>query len=228
MRESAENNTLADDLPAVINALNAMALNKPLHAESIAGIAISTLTALITKIKASKYCVIVWSASQFNFPHAELTIQSIARLIATLNLTTRVAGFPLNSGDGDTSVNSTSTWLTGFATRNRITNSQAHFDNQQFSTKKQLETCDALVWFSSFNPHPPPQTNVPLIVIGHPNTPFKQISAVFIPIGIPGLDHSGTMFRMDSAVALPLQKVRQNDLPTLRQVCHQILEALSC
>lgn len=228
LSNSADNEALADDLPALINALNALALNKSLHAESISGVSTSTLLTLISKIKASKYCVIVWSAAQFNFPHAELSIQSIARLIATLNLSTRVAGFPLNSGDGDTSVNSTSTWLTGFATRNRITNSQAHYETYQFSTQKQLETCDALVWFSSFNPHSPPHINAPLIVIGHPNTQFQMMPDVFIPIGTPGLDHAGTMFRMDSAVALPLKKVRHNNLPTLSQVCHQILEVTTC
>jgi formylmethanofuran dehydrogenase subunit B len=227
------NQSLANDLPNLINALNALALNKPLHTEAIAGISISTLTALITKIKAAKYCVIIWSASQFNFPHAELSIQSIARLITTLNLKTRVAGFPLDSGDGDTSVNNVSTWLTGFATRNRVIHHQAHYDNHQFSTKNLLETSDVLVWFSSFHPHSPPKTNSPVVVIGHPNTTFNQTPAVFIPVGIPGLDHKGTMFRMDSAVALPLKKIRASSLqsyvlPNLSEVCHQILEAVTC
>ena len=45
---------------------------------------------------------------------------------------------------------------------------------------------------------------------------------VFIPIATPGLDCSGTLFRVDSAVILPLKKVRENDLPTLNDVVRQI------
>jgi formylmethanofuran dehydrogenase subunit B len=48
---------------------------------------------------------------------------------------------------------------------------------------------------------------------------------VFIPIATPGLDCSGTLFRVDSSVVLPLKKVRENDLPTLADVAKQI-EAL--
>jgi formylmethanofuran dehydrogenase subunit B len=48
---------------------------------------------------------------------------------------------------------------------------------------------------------------------------------IFIPIATPGLDCSGTLFRVDSSVILPLKKVRENDLPTLSEVISQI-EAL--
>ncbi len=52
-----------------------------------------------------------------------------------------------------------------------------------------------------------------------------QTPDVFIPIATPGLDCSGTLFRVDSAVILPLKKIRENDLPTLSEVASQI-EAL--
>lgn len=217
----------AHDLPELINALNALATGMQLQTDTIAGISKTALTNLLDKIKASQYCVMVWAAAKLDFPHAELTIQSIARLIATLNLTSRVAGFPLNSGDGDTSVNNASTWLTGYTTRNRFVNGQVSYNNQQFSSKKQLETCDALLWVSTFKPHLPPKTNAPLIVIGHPNTNFTVTPDVFIPVSVPGLDQTGTMFRMDSAVALPLKKVRENTLKTLSQVLQQIAEQIA-
>lgn len=216
-----------EDIAAVINALNALALNKPLRAVCIAGITTASLISLLDKIKAAKYCVIVWSASQLNFPHAELTVQSIVRLIATLNQTTRVAGFPLSSGDGDTSVNATSTWLTGFATRNRFTNGKVAYNNHQFCTQKQLATSDLVVWVSSFNPYTPPETHAPLVVIGHPNTKFNRTPEVFIPVGVPGLNHTGMMFRMDSAVTLPLKKLRDSHLPSLSEVCLQISKGLT-
>lgn len=212
----------AQNLPEIINVLNALANGKKLLAEHIAGVSVESLKRILEQLKSAQYAVIVWSASSLNFAHAELTIQSITRLIAKLNESTRVAGLPLNSGDGDTSINNTSTWLSGYATRNRIGNNQAEYDTQRFSTQQQLKECDAVLWISTFNAYLPPQTDVPTIVIGHPNMQFDKTPDVFIPVGLPGLDHTGTMFRMDSAVALPLKKVRNSNLAKLSEVIAQI------
>ena len=214
------------DLPLLMSALNALAQNKSLKTDQIAGISIDSLQYLLSKIKASKYAVVVWSPACLVFAHAELTVQSITQLIATLNQSSRVAGLPLNSGDGDSSINNTSTWLTGYPTRNRFNAEQRGgeftYDAYHFSTQQQLKNCDALLWISSFNAYSPPTTNAPTIVIGHPNIQFTQAPDVFIPIGIPGLDHAGTMFRMDSSVALPLKKIRDLGLPTLSMVLRDI------
>ncbi|HYN55215.1 MAG TPA: formylmethanofuran dehydrogenase [Methylotenera sp.] len=213
------------NLPEIINALNALANGKKLHTDQVAGVAVASLNNILESLKAAQYAVIVWSASSLKFTHAELAIQSITRLIVKLNETNRVAGLPLNTGDGDTSVNYTSTWLSGYPTRNRFSNGNPEYDNYQFSSKQQLKNCDALLWVSTFNAYQPPQADIPTIVIGHPNMQFDVAPDVFIPVGIPGLDHTGTMFRMDGSVVLPLKKIRNADLPSLSQVIHQI-EAL--
>jgi formylmethanofuran dehydrogenase subunit B len=153
-------------------------------------------------------------------------VQSITQLITTLNENTRVAGLPLNSGDGDSSVNNTSAWLSGYPTRSRFNVHQRggefSYDTYHFSTQQQLNHCDALLWISSFNAYVSPSSLAPTIVIGHPDMKFTQAPDVFIPVGIPGLDHSGTMFRMDSSVALPLKALRKQVLPTLSDVLRQI------
>lgn len=213
------------DLPEIINALNALANDKKLNATHVAGVSVATLNNILEKIKGAQYAVVIWSASSLKFAHAELTVQSITRLIAKLNETSRVSGLPLTAGDGDTSVNHTSTWLSGFATRNRFSNGKPEYDNYQFSSKEQLKNCDTLLWVNTFSAYKPPLTDMPTIVIGHPNMQFDVAPDVFIPVGIPGLDHTGTMFRMDSSVVLPLKKVRHSDLPSLSEVIRQI-EAL--
>ena len=214
-----------ENLPEIINALNALAYGKNLHVDEVGGVDVALLNNILASLKAAQYAVIVWSASRLKFAHAELAIQSITRLIVKLNETNRVAGLPLNTGDGDTSVNYTSTWLSGYPTRNRFSNGKPEYDNYQFSSKHQLKSCDALLWVSTFNAYQPPQADIPTIVIGHPNMKFDVAPDVFIPVGIPGLDHTGTMFRMDGSVVLPLKKIRHAVLPTLSQVIHQI-EAL--
>jgi len=217
--------TVGDDpnqVPEIVNALNALLINKKINAETVGGVAVSALQALVEKLKAAKYAVVVWSASSFKFSHAELTIQSIVQLVNQLNETTRAAGLPLNSGDGDSSVNNTSTWLSGYPTRNRFVNGKPEYDNYHFSTQKQLQNSDALLWVSTFNPISAPQTALPTIVIGHPDTKLDRTPDVFIPVGIPGVDHVGSMFRMDSSITLPLKKLRDNELPNLSEVINRI------
>ena len=214
-------------LPEIMNALNALMnpknpLNKKTDGELIGGKTISSLKLILEKLKAAQYGVIVWSASSLKFPQTELVIQSITQLISKLNETNRVAGLPLNSGDGDSSVNNTSTWLTGYPTRSRFMNGYPEYDAYHFSTKRQLNRCDSLLWISTFNPHLPPDCKVPTIVIGHPGMQFNRMPDVFIPVGIPGVDHSGTMFRMDSSVALPLKMIRNSQLLSLSEIICQI------
>ena len=214
-------------LPEVINALNSLLNGKKINVETVAGIPTNTLIALIEKLKTAKYAVIVWSASALKIPHAELTIQSIVQLISKLNENSRAAGLPLNSGDGDSSVNNVSTWLSGYPTRSRFNNGIPEYDTYHFATAKQLASCDALLWVSTFNPHPIPDTQAPVIVIGHPDTKFERMPDVFIPVGIPGVDHNGQMFRMDSSITLPLKKLRETSLPSLSEVIGKIEAKLS-
>ena len=212
-------------LPEIISTLNALMNGKKITVDQVAGVAIATLLEVLDKLKTAKYAVITWSASNFQYTHAELTVQSITHLIAKLNESTRVAGLPLNSGDGDSTVNNVSTWLSGYPTRSRHFEGQTAYDAYYFSSTQQLKKCDALLWVSTFNAHLPPHCDAPTIVIGHANMQFDKAPDVFIPVGIPGVDHAGSIFRMDSSVAMPLKKLRENQLPSLSEVIHQI-EAL--
>ncbi len=221
-----------EKLPEIMNALHALLNSKnPLQKkpviEQIGGVPIASLLTILEKLKAAQYAVVVWAAGNFKYAHAELTIQSITQLIAKYNEASRIAGLPLNAGDGDLSVNNASTWLSGFPTRNRFTNGKVEYDAYYFSSEQQLKSCDALLWLSTFNAHIPPAGNVPTIVIGHPNMQFERVPDVFIPVGIPGIDHIGAMARMDNVVSMPLKKVRESTLPTLSHVITQINDSLT-
>jgi formylmethanofuran dehydrogenase subunit B len=134
---------------------------------------------------------------------------NITQTVAALNETTRAGGLALGGSDGDTSANYANTWLSGYA----LNDSEAAHD--------------AVVFINSFSPSKAaPKTNLPLIVLGNCNLQFAdQIPDVFIPIATPGLDCSGTLFRVDSSVVLPLKKLHENELPLLADVAKQI-EAL--
>ncbi len=202
----------ADDLPAVTGALRALVLGKPLNTPNIGDISLGDLSALADKLKQAKYAVLIWIAKDLDFPYAELTIQNITQTVAALNEKTRAAGLPLGGSDGDTTVTYANTWLSGLTLNDKPM------------------THDAVMWVNSFSPNKhAPETNMPLIVLGNSNIAFEigaKVPDVFIPIATPGLDCSGTLFRVDSSVVLPLKKVRENNLPTLAQVISQIEAAL--
>ncbi len=211
-------------LPEVIATLNALIRGKQLTAKSVAGIAIEQLQTLADRLKAAKYSVITWSAGAFNFPHAELLVQNITECINALNQTTRAAGLPLTSGDGDTTINNVATWISGYPVRSSYKPGYPEYNPADFSTEKLLKNgeADALVWISTFKPILPPSTDKPLIVIGHPNMAFTAAPDVFIPVRVPGIQQKGLMFRLDSAVTLPLKQLIDSNLPSLSEVISQI------
>jgi formylmethanofuran dehydrogenase subunit B len=49
---------------------------------------------------------------------------------------------------------------------------------------------------------------------------------VVLEVGIPGIDHAGTAFRMDPVVALPLRQLRAGGLPSVAELCDAIASRL--
>ncbi len=194
------------DLPNVLSALHALVLGQTLKANQIASINLSDLQTLASKLKVAKYAVLTWIAKDLDFNHAELTIEQITQIVATLNQTTRAAGIPLGGSDGDTSTNNVHTWQTG-----------------QTLLETEYTKPDLQIWINSFNFEAPPTfCHTPTIILGNANTTWAEHADVFIPVATPGLDCAGTMFRVDSSVILPLKKVRENNLPTLAEIARQI------
>ncbi len=218
-----------EKIPEVTSALRALILGKSLHAIEVAGIKTTDLQALADKLKAAKYSVVTWVSSDLNFDHAELSIQNITELVIALNAKTRSSGLPLGGSEGDYSVNQTSTWTSGYPMRSRFSRGIPEYDPHHYRAETLLENkeADVMLWVSTFNPEKlPPKANMPSIVIGHPNMQAQVNADVFIPVGTAGIDHTGTMFRIDSSVSLPLGKLKNNGLPSLNTVIAAIEAAL--
>jgi formylmethanofuran dehydrogenase subunit B len=193
-------------LPEITAALRALILNKPLKVTTVAGITINDLQAIAERLRQASYAVLIWVAKDLDYAHAELTIQNITEGVVALNEKSRAMGLSLGGSDGDTTVNYAHTWLSALA--------PAEHDISQH---------DAMVWINSFSPEKPmPTTKAPTIVIGNSNLQFSTPPAVFIPVATPGLDCSGTLFRVDSSIVLPLKQTRASTLPTLAAVMTQM------
>ena len=56
---------------------------------------------------------------------------------------------------------------------------------------------------------------------------FEQEPDVFIPVGVPGLDFSGLMYRCDNVVAMPMYKLRESSLPRAADLLERLESLIS-
>lgn len=219
-----------DEIGEGLGAMRSLLAGQAPQAQTIAGVPLSQWAALLEKLRNAKYGVIVWVAPDFDFPHAELTVQTLSALIKDLNRTTRVCGVPLGGNDGDFTANGVLMWQTGLPFRSSFATGVPVYEPHLNSTQRLLDSgeADALLWVTSFNPRRlPPPTKLPTIVLAPPGVQFEREPDVFIPVGTPGVDHAGHFTRTDKVVALPLRKLREIGLPSVEAVAAAIEASLS-
>lgn len=217
------------DLPEVVSVLRALLKNKPIQAETVGGVEVSALQVLADKLKAAKYSVVTWSAGQLAFSHAEMTIQNVCELIKEINATTRSNGLPLGGKEGDTTVNAVASWQSGYPMRTTFNRRFPDYDPFLNDSRRILAEgeADVVIWVSSFNTTvTPPKTSANTIVLGRSGMQFEAEPEVFIPVGVPGIDHEGRTFRGDTVVSVPLRKLRDSGLPSVFEVLSAVEQAL--
>ncbi len=214
-------------LVEVIGALRCLVAGRPLDAREVGGIALETVGALADRLSRARYGVAVWSAADLDFPHAELTVQSLCDLIKELNRETRFCALPLAGSDGDLTANEVHVWQTGFPLRTGLGAGYPEYDPYHYAAGRVLDRAEAdvLVWISSLSDRPPPKTPVPTIVLGAESLPLPREPEVFIPVGRPGVDHSAHLFRADKVVVLRLEALRSSRLPSVARALSAILDA---
>lgn len=211
-------------------ALRARLAGHRLDAPDIAGVPLAQIDALLDALHAARYGVLVWNAAELDFPNADLVIQAMVNLIKDLNQTTRWSGLPLGGNDGDTSATQVCTWQAGYPLRTTFEASGPHYEPVLYATDALLESgdVDAMVWISAFDPErTPPATNCPTIVLGRADMTFTRPPDVFIPVAVPGVQHTGFLHRMDAVVALPLSAPDPADLPSVAQALVAIQQKLN-
>lgn len=219
----------AQDLPQVAAALAALARNAPLQVETVAGVPVSELRWLLDRLKQSGYSVVSWAAGQLNFPHAELALQQISTTVTLLNAETRAAILPLGGQEGDRTASQVCAWLTGYPTRVGFARGYPEHDPYHWSLERLAASgeADALVWVASLTVAAPPVTGLPTIVIGRSGMTFEKEPDVFFPVGTPGIDHAGHLYRCDNVVAMPLYKLRESGLPKGAEILAHIERQLA-
>jgi formylmethanofuran dehydrogenase subunit B len=218
------------DLPEVVAVLRALVKDRSISAEQVGGLAVSDLQAVAEKLKAASYGVVTWAAGALAFSQAELTVQTICELVKDVNTSeTRCSGFPLGGKEGDQTANQVCGWQTGYPARMGFPRGFPEYDPFLHDSNAMIANgeADALLWVQSFNSRVvPPQAAIPTIVVGRSGMVFEQEPDVFIPVGTPGIDHSGHAYRLDNVVAIRLKKLRDSGLPSTCDVLTAIEQAL--
>jgi formylmethanofuran dehydrogenase subunit B len=223
--------------------------SQPTETAPISQIA-AQLAALTERIASASYTAFVYEPAALPQPHAALLIEALHRIVKAINRTSRAGALALGGADGTLTVNQTVTWLSGFPLRTRVSRPDRpagtpplEHDPYRYRTDRLLEAreADALLWVTSFAPHPLPAAldpQVPAIVLGPPaladalahaaSIAPRRAPTVFIPVATPGIDSDGHLFRLDASVVTPLHAARQGtNLRTVAAIAADLAERIA-
>lgn len=211
-------------LPEAMAALSALLRGTRTRAPD--GIALDQLATVAERLKAARYGVLVWAPSLLDMAGSELIAQALLDLARQATLTTRCSVLPLGGGANLLGVNQVCTWQTGVPIRTSFASGAPEHDPFRFSAARMIREgeADALIWVSAFGgPAPPPPADIPTVLLAPPPLPpAASAVAACIPVGTPGLDHAGQVFRTDGIVALRLAAVSMSDLPDVASIIARI------
>jgi formylmethanofuran dehydrogenase subunit B len=216
-------------LPQLLGMLNALAARRPVDAARLTGLDTAVLERCVEWLRAAHYGTVVWAAPDLELAHAELALQTLSRLLRTLNREGRFAALPLAGSNGDLSVNAVHTWQSGVAFPASHANRRIDFDPHRYAAPAVLarNEADCMIWVSSLSAElTPPAFAGPSIVLGRADMQLAIEPRVFMPVATPGVDTSGSLLRTDKVVSLYLQRLRNSTLLSVAQVITAVLEKL--
>lgn len=185
------------------------------------------LVELARKLGGARYPVVVWAAAELPGRHADLLVATLAGLIKDLNATRRCAGLPLAGASNVIGANQVCAWQTGVPLRVGFAAGAPDHDPARWDAAALLAAgaVDALVWVASLRHLPVPDSETPTVALVRAGEPVLPAEVV-IPVGVPGLDHAGSLYRTDSVVAVPVRPLREPVAPSAASVVRAIRERL--
>lgn len=188
------------------------------------------LTELAGALRMAGYAVVAWMASVLPPETADLIVLSLVEMVRDLNLAHRAACLPLGGAENLTGANQACLWQSGYPLRTSFGTGAPRHDPVLHSAARLIESgeADALLWISTLGSAVPPpvRPGLPLILLAPPEEKTSVSPAVFLPVGRPGIDHAGQIFRGDGIVALPLTAIRASSLPSAGETLRNIAAAM--
>jgi formylmethanofuran dehydrogenase subunit B len=216
-------------LTDAVGLLRGLVAGRPVNLSTLGETLGRQLAELAERLKSAHYSVISWSAAELDFPHAELTVLGLADLAKDLNLKRRSAALPLAGSFADVTANQVCTWQLGYPLRSRLQRGYPEHDPQLNRWQDLLGRgeADLLLWIAALTPeHRPPACDCPAIVLGHPGMAFDTAPELYIPVGVPGVDHPGHWYRSDAVCPLPLGQLRKAGLPAAGEILNRLNDKL--
>ncbi|NNC68268.1 MAG: formylmethanofuran dehydrogenase subunit B, partial [Gammaproteobacteria bacterium] len=186
------------------------------------------LFSILDTILKSQYTTIIWSIGDFNQESAEHTVQALTESIKTLMNKVRCVALPLGGSKGEVTASQVATWQTGVPLPVSFTQDSPIHNPVLFDGANMLKNqeADCLLWIATYNSDDiPPKHNIPTIVFGHPNMKCETAD-VYLPVGVPGIDHRGLACRTDSVATLPLHKIRDSKLPAASDLLNKLIKLI--
>ena len=179
---------------------------------------------LAANIERAEYPAFVWSSKDMDYPHADLGILLLTRVIKKINLRKRCVSLVLSGNRGAGNVQSVCLWQSGYPGCLSFDSTKTYYNPLHNRTTELLDNhrVDLLVWIASIHPEPPPQTDLPTIVFAHPMIAEELKHDLVVPCGVPGIDNTGYSYRTDGVIILPLRKLRDSGLPALHEIFRDI------
>ena len=166
-------------------------------------------------VRDAKYGVLVWNPAALPEDQADLVIGSAQDLLRDLNARQRFAGLSLGGSNGGATWHSVATWQTGFP-------AAVDFNGGCPSgAGVHPADVDSLLWISGFAQEAPPSLGVPTVILS-PYRAGASDADVYIPTGVPGIDHAGNLFRTDGVISLPLKKLRDSGAHSAAEIIGRI------
>lgn len=198
---------------------------------------LAALARLAAALKEARYAILAWAPGSLPPADAELIISALSELLKEMNQAgdpdlaqpiNRALGLALGGPGNGTGVNQVLAWSWGTPLRSSVATGAPVYDSDGLAGEALLSSgrADALVWIGGLTDRAPPATDVPTVALVPPAVGPLPKARVMIPVGTPGLDHAGTIFRTDGVVALPLRQLRAGGPPSAAHMIDRILAAL--
>jgi formylmethanofuran dehydrogenase subunit B len=177
---------------------------------------IAALSGIAERLQTARYGALVWDIAAFAAPLRDAAASILLHLLRRLSRKTRAVGLPLGGEDDAQGASQTMLWQAGWPGRLSFAAGAPRHDPWLCDSERLLAAgeADALLWVAALSAAAPPPTRVPTVALIAADAPAVA-AEVEIRVGIPGLDHGGSVIRADTVVALPLAATRPSSLPSV-------------
>lgn len=217
----------------VLTTLRLLVKDQEVEADSVGGIPLTELQALVERMKTCRFGVVFMGMGLTMSRGRHLNVAELFSLVAELNQFARFSVVPMRGHGNVAGADQVLTWSSGYPFAVSFARGYPQFGPGEFSAVDVL-ACGAadaaLIIASDPGAHFPRAAaqhlaRIPTIVLDPVPSPTSSMARVVFPTASYGLDAAGTVYRMDN-VPVPLRRIIASGRPTDEEILDRIIEAV--